>query len=194
MDHDCYSDDYLRRILTEVHTIAVVGASPRPERPSHRVMAYLQRRGYRAIPVNPFAAGTRINGEMCHARLADIAEPIDMVDVFRASDQVMAVAGETLKLQPLPKYFWMQLGIRNDTAAARLEAAGIKVVMNRCPKIEYGRLSSEIAWMGVNSRTLSSKRAPPPPGIQRLSLDRQSVGGGLTTAADQAASKRDGSA
>ncbi len=194
MNHDSYSDGYIRSLLRDVKTIAMVGASANTVRPSYFVLKYLRERDYEVIPVNPGQAGKPILGTTFVATLADIKQPIDMVDVFRASDQVMAVVDEVLKLKPLPKYLWMQLGIRNDAAAARLEAQGIKVVMNRCPKIEYGRLSSEIAWMGVNSRTLSSKRAPPPPGIQRLSLDRQSLGGGTTAAADQAASKRDGSA
>jgi uncharacterized protein len=194
MNHDNYSDDYIRNVLRDVKTIAMIGASANTVRPSYFVLKYLRERGYDVIPVNPGQAGKPILGTTFVAEIADIKQPIDMVDVFRASDQVMGVVDEVLKLKPLPKYLWTQLGIRNDAAASRLEAAGIKVVMNRCPKIEYGRLSSEIAWMGVNSRTLSSKRAPMPQGVQRLSLDRQSLGGGLTTAADQAASKRDGSA
>jgi uncharacterized protein len=138
MDHECYSDAYLRQVLGEVRTIAVVGASPRPERPSHRVMAYLQRRGYRAIPVNPNAAGALILGERCHARLADIEGPIDMVDVFRRS----AAAGEVVDaaIAKRAKVIWMQLGVRDDAAAARAETHGLKVVMNRCPAIEIPRL------------------------------------------------------
>jgi predicted CoA-binding protein len=194
MNHDSYSDGHIRSVLRDAKTIAMVGASANTVRPSYFVLKYLRERGYDVIPVNPGQAGKPILGTTFVATLADIKQPIDMVDVFRASDQVMAVADEALKLLPLPKYFWMQLGIRSDQAAAKLEAAGIKVVMNRCPKIEYGRLSSEIAWMGVNSRTLSARRAPMPPGVQRLSLERQSLGGGVTAAADQAASKRDGSA
>ena len=193
MNHDSYSDGYIRSILRDVKTIAMVGASANTVRPSYFALKYLRERGYDVIPVNPGQAGKPIVGTAFVASLADIKQPIDMVDVFRASNQVMGVVDEVLKLTPLPKYFWMQLGIRNDDAAAKLEAAGIKVVMNRCPKIEYGRLSSEIAWMGVNSRTLSAKRAPMPPGMQRLSLDRQSLGGGLTAAADQAATKRNNS-
>ena len=138
MDHERYSDDYLHRILTDVRIVAVIGASPRHERPSHRVMAWLQRRGYRTIPVNPFAAGTKINGEMCHARLADVPEPVDMVDVFRRS----AAAGEVVDaaIASRVKVIWMQLGVRDDLAAARAEAQGIRVVMNRCPAIEIPRL------------------------------------------------------
>jgi len=193
MNHYSYPDSYIRGVLRDVKTVAMVGASPNTVRPSYFVLKYLRERGYDVIPVNPGQAGKPILDTAFAATLADIKQPIDMVDVFRASAQVPGVVDDVLKLDPLPKYLWMQLGIRNDAAAVKLEAAGIKVVMNRCPKIEYGRLSSEIAWMGVNSRTLSSKRAPMPPGIQRLSLDRQSLGGGTTAAADLAASKRNSS-
>jgi predicted CoA-binding protein len=192
MSHDFYPDNYIRQILREVKIIAMIGASPNVVRPSYFVLKYLRERGYDVIPVNPGQAGKPILGTTFAASLGAIEQPIDMVDVFRASDQVMPIVDQVLKLQRLPKVLWMQLGIRNDAAAARAESAGIKVVMNRCPKIEYGRLSSEIAWMGVNSRTLSAKRAPAPPGIQRLSLNRQSLSGGSTAAADQAATKRDG--
>jgi predicted CoA-binding protein len=138
MDHDNYPDAYLRDILTSVRTIAIVGASPRRERPSHGVMAYLQRRGYRTIPVNPNAAGVTINGETVCRRLADIPEPIDMVDVFRRSDAAGEAAGEAIAIGA--KVIWMQLGVRDDAAAARAEARGLKVVMNRCPAIEIPRL------------------------------------------------------
>jgi predicted CoA-binding protein len=138
MDHESYPDRYLRDILTSVRTIAVVGASPRRERPSHRVMAYLQRRGYRTIPVNPNAAGDAINGETVYARLADVPEPIDMVDVFRRPDAAGAVVDEAIAAGA--EVVWMQLGVRDDAAAARAEARGLKVVMNRCPAIEIPRL------------------------------------------------------
>jgi predicted CoA-binding protein len=138
MDHDNYPDPYLREILASVRTIAVVGASPRRERPSHGVMAYLQRRGYRTIPVNPNAAGITINGESCYARLADVPEPIDMVDVFRRTEMVGGVVDQAIAVGA--KVVWMQLGVRDDDAAARAEAHGLQVVMNRCPAIEIPRL------------------------------------------------------
>ena len=138
MDHDNYPDPYLRDILTSVRTIAVVGASPRRERPSHGVMAYLQRRGYRTIPVNPNAAGVAINGETVYARLADVPEPIDMVEVFRRTEMAGGVVDEAIAVGA--KVIWMQLGVRDDAAAARGETRGLKVVMNRCPAIEIPRL------------------------------------------------------
>jgi uncharacterized protein len=138
MDHQTYPDTYLRDILTGVRTIAVVGASPRRERPSHGVMAYLQRHGYRTIPVNPSAAGGTIHGETCYAQLADILEPIDMVDVFRRAEAASGVVDEAIAVGA--KVVWMQLGVRDDAAAARAEARGIKIVMNRCPAIEIPRL------------------------------------------------------
>ena len=138
MDHENYPDPYLREILTGARTIAVVGASPQRGRPSHRVMAYLQRRGYRAIPVNPNAAGGTIHGETCYATLAEIPEPIDMVDIFRRAETAGEVVDEAIAVGA--KVVWMQLGVRDDDAAVRAEARGIKVVMNRCPAIEIPRL------------------------------------------------------
>jgi predicted CoA-binding protein len=138
LDHESYPDDYLRGILESVRTIAVVGASPRRERPSHRVMAYLQRRGYRTIPVNPNAAGGTINGERCYASLAEVPEPVDMVDVFRRPEFAGGVVDEAITVGA--KFVWMQLGVRDDAVAARAEDAGLEVVMNRCPAIEIPRL------------------------------------------------------
>jgi predicted CoA-binding protein len=138
MDHESYPDDYLRDILEQVRTIAVIGASPRRERPSHGVMAYLQRRGYRTIPVNPNAAGDTINCEKCYAALAEVPQPIDMVDVFRRSEAAGDAVDQAIAAGA--KIVWMQLGVRDDAAAARAEAHGLKVVMNRCPAIEIPRL------------------------------------------------------
>ena len=143
------------------------------------------------IPVNPGHAGETMLGQKIYARLADIAVPVDMVDIFRGPQYAPAIVQEALALKPRPQVIWMQLGVRNDEAAALAEANGLKVVMNRCPKIEYGRLSSEIAWMGVNTRTLSSKKAAIG-GIQRMSLDRMSAQGGATTAADRAQREESG--
>jgi uncharacterized protein len=189
MDHNQYSDQYIRGILNTVKTIAVVGVSPNTVRPSYFVFKYLLERGYRMIPVNPGQAGRELLGQKIYARLAEIPEAVDMVDVFRASEHALGIVQEALALSPRPKVIWMQLGVRNDEAARLAEANGIKVVMNRCPKIEYGRLSSEIAWMGVNTRTLSARKsALPERGIQRLSLDRATVAGGTTDAATRAES------
>ena len=139
MNHDDdYSDAYLRDILTSAKTIAVVGASPRPHRASHRVMRFLQARGYRCIPVNPNAAGGDINGERVYAHLADIGEPVDMVDIFRRSELAGAAVDEAIAIGA--KSVWMQLDVRDDGAAARAEVQGLKVVMNRCPAIEIPRL------------------------------------------------------
>ena len=187
MNHDNYSDGYIRGILNTVKTIAMVGISPKVNRPSYFAFKYLLERGYRMIAVNPGQAGGEILGQKVYAKLADIPEPVDMVDIFRASGHALGVVQEAMALQPKPQVIWMQLGVRNDAAAALAEDAGLKVVMNRCPKIEYGRLSSEISWMGVNSRTLSSKRAPLlGKGVQRMSLNRQTMTGGATDATDRA--------
>lgn len=190
-NHDGYADSTIRGILNAVKSIAMVGISPKDNRPSYFAFKYLLERGYHMIPVNPGQAGKEILGQKVYARLAEIPEPVDMVDIFRASQFATGIVDEALALTPLPRVIWMQLGVRNDAAAAKAEAAGIKVVMNRCPKIEYGRLSSEISWMGVNSRTLSSKRAQLGKGIQRMSLNRISTAGGTTTATDRAAKEEE---
>lgn len=140
MNHDHYDDAYISDILNEVRTIAVVGASIKEERPSFRVMKFLIEKGYTVFPVNPGHAGKEILGRMTYARLADVPEPVDMVDVFRATQSVPPMVEDVLALDPLPKVIWMQLGVRHDDAAAKAEASGIKVVMNRCPAIEYPRL------------------------------------------------------
>jgi predicted CoA-binding protein len=138
MNHDSYSDDYLRGIFARIKTIAMVGASPRPDRPSHRVMKFLQSRGFRVIPVNPQAAGEVIHGETVVSSLAEIEGPVHMVDIFRRSELVAPVVDEAIAKGA--KIIWMQLGVRDDAAAATAEQHGIDVVMNRCPAIEMPRL------------------------------------------------------
>ena len=142
MDHDNYADGYIRGILNTVKTIAMVGISPKENRPSYFAFKYLLERGYRMIPVNPGQAGKEILGQKVYAALADIPEPIDMVDIFRAPKYASAVVAEALVLRPRPGVIWMQLGIRNDEAARLAEDSGLKVVMNRCPKIEWPRMSA----------------------------------------------------
>ncbi len=171
MTHNSYDDAFIRGILDQVKSVAIVGASQGDDKPSMFVVKYLSERGYRVFPINPSRAGQLVAGVKAYARLADVPEPIDMVDVFRRADAVPQVLDEVLVLSPLPKVFWMQLGVRNDEAAARAETAGMTVIMNRCPKIEYGRLSREIGWVGVNTRTLSSKKPKRlGGGVQRLQL------------------------
>ena len=160
-----YDDALLRRILANVRTITMVGASPDWVRPSNFAMKYLQRKGYRVIPVNPGHAGKDILGETTYARLRDIPDKFDMVDVFRASEAAGAIADEAIEVAADKgvNVLWMQLGVRDDAAAERAEAAGLTAVMNRCPKIEYGRLFGELGWSGVNTGIISSKRRKPGP-------------------------------
>lgn len=169
MNHDRYDDELIGSILNSVRTVAIVGASANTVRPSYFVLKYLVEKGFTVYPVNPGRAGGEIGGRPAFATLADVPEPIDMVDVFRASEAVPAVMEEALALDPKPKVIWLQLGIRNDEAAARAEAEGVTVVQNRCPKIEYGRLSGEISWAGVNSRRITAKK-PVQRGVQRLGI------------------------
>jgi predicted CoA-binding protein len=136
----------------------MVGASPNWNRPSYFAMKYLQSKGFRVIPVNPRAAGETILGETCRASLDDVPETVDMVDIFRNSKEAGPLTDAAIARGA--KVVWMQIGVRNDAAAARAEAAGLKVVMNRCPKIEYSRLYGELSWGGFNSGIISSKRAP----------------------------------
>jgi uncharacterized protein len=156
MDHDRYSDAYLRGILNRVRTIAMVGASEHWNRPSFFAMKYLQDKGYRVVPVNPQAKGEEILGEKVYRSIAEIPEKIDMVDVFRRAEAAPELVDQAIAKGA--KVVWMQLGVRNDEAAAKAEAAGLDVVMNRCPKIEYSRLHGELAWSGVNTGIISSKR------------------------------------
>ena len=170
MNNDSYQDAYIRGVLDGVRTIAVVGASSKDVRPSYFVARYLLDKGYRIVPVNPGLAGKSILGQTVYGSLRDIPEPVDMVDVFRNSEAAATIVSEALSLDPRPKVIWMQLGVRNDAAAAQAEAAGLQVVMNRCPKIEYGRLSGEIGWAGVNSRVLSARKPTLRAGYQHRGL------------------------
>lgn len=172
MDHDAYDDAYIRDILKSVKRIALVGASANEARPSYIVTKYLLERGYEVIPVNPGLAGQTILGQTVHGALKGIPGPLDMVEVFRNSEAAGPIVDEALALDPLPKVIWMQLSVRNDAAAARAEAKGVRVVMNRCPKIEYGRLSGEIGWQGINSRILSAKKPVLARGFQKLTISR----------------------
>ena len=156
MNHDSYSDAYIRDILVRHRVVAMVGASPKPTRPSYFVMKYLVAKGFEVLPINPGYAGKTLLGQPIFGTLGDIDQPVEIVDIFRNSDAALAVTDDAIAIGA--KVVWMQLGVRNDEAARRAEDAGLKVVMNRCPKIEYGRLSGEIGWSGVNSRVLSSKR------------------------------------
>lgn len=156
MNHDAYSDAYVRGILEGCRTFAFVGASANVSRPSYFAMKYLMAKGYRIIPVNPGHAGKEILGQRVYASLSEIEEPVDVVDIFRASEAAPAIAREAIAIGA--KVVWMQLGVRNDEAAKLAEDAGLKVVMNRCPKIEYGRLSGEIGWMGVNRRLIDNRK------------------------------------
>ncbi|MGX1097675.1 putative CoA-binding protein [Amorphus sp. MBR-141] len=170
VNHDRYPNGYIRTVLQSVSTIAVVGASDNPIRPSFLVQKYLLSKGYRVFPINPGKAGQKILDQTVHRSMDAIIEPIDMVDIFRRSDAIPAVVDEILALPRRPSVIWMQLGIRHDAAAAKAEAAGITVIMNRCPKIEYARLSGEISWSGVNSRQISARRPSLMEGVQHLGL------------------------
>jgi uncharacterized protein len=158
MNHDSYPAEYIRGILNSVKVIALVGASSNIVRPSYFVMQYLQDKGYDVIPVNPGLAGQTLLGKLAYASLKDIPRHIDMVDIFRNSEAAGAIVDEALSLDQKPSVIWMQLSVRNDEAAARAEAAGVKVVMNRCPKMEYGKLSGEWSWVGGNSGIISSRK------------------------------------
>lgn len=142
MNHDSYSDEYIAAIISKNRTFAVIGASANPSRPSHAVMKYLIAKGYTVIPVNPGHAGEAILGQKVYARLADIPGPVDLVDIFRNSEAALDAVRDAIcaKDKLAIKAVWMQLGVKNDAAAAEAEAAGLDVIMNRCPAIEIGRL------------------------------------------------------
>ena len=155
-----YNNSHLRRILRATRTIAMVGASPNWVRPSNFAMKYLQGKGYRVIPVNPREAGRTILGERVYPALSDVPPPVQMVDIFRKNQAAAQVTDEAIELADRLsiKVLWMQLHVRNDEAARRAKAAGLTVVMDRCIKIEYGRLFGEIGWSGVNSGIISARR------------------------------------
>lgn len=169
MNHDRYDDDYIARILRRARTIALVGASANTVRPSYFVMKYMLAKGYGVVPVNPTLVGQEILGQLVYGTLADVPAPMQMVDIFRNADAALEVTREAIALKDRLgiEIVWMQLGVRNDEAAREAEAAGLEVVMNRCPKIEYGRLSGELGWAGVNSGRISSLRPKlSPKGVQ----------------------------
>ncbi len=156
MDHTGYSEDYIRGILNEVRTIAMVGASSNTNRPSYFAMKYLLEKGYNVVPVNPREAGKTLLGKHVYETLSDIPDAVDMVDIFRNSEAAGPLTDEAIEIGA--KVVWMQLTVRNEDAADRAEAAGLKVVMDRCPKMEYGKLSGEWGWLGGNSGRISSRR------------------------------------
>jgi len=155
-----YSNAELLAILRDTRTIAMVGASPKWNRPSFFAMKYLQEKGYRVIPVNPGVAGKEILGETVYASLSEIPGRFEMVDIFRNSEAAGPITDEAIAVAEEKgiKVIWMQLGVINEEAAARARAAGLAVVMDRCPKIEFGRLHSELSWGGFNSGIISAKR------------------------------------
>lgn len=176
MNHDSYRDEDIAAILTSVRAFAIVGASANESQPSFFVMKYLIGKGYDISPVNPGLAGQSILGRTVYGSLAQTPAPIDVVDIFRNSAAARDIVREAIaeKDRLGLKVVWMQLGVRNDEAAMEAEAAGLRVVMNRCPKIEYARLSGEIGWAGVNSRTISSARPKlGPSGVQHHVLTRK---------------------
>ena len=156
MQHDTYSNDYIRNVLRDTKTIAMVGARTNWNRPSYFVMKYMQAKGFRVIPVNPRSAGESLLGETVVSSLADIETPIDMVDIFRNSEAAGPITDEAIACNA--KIVWMQFTVRNEEAAARAEAAGLRVILDRCPKVEFSRLSGELSWNGFNSRVITSKR------------------------------------
>jgi len=178
MNHDSYPDSYIAGILQEAKSFAIVGASANTVRPSYFVLKYLLAKGYRVFPVNPGLAGGEICGQKVFANLEALAEPVDVIDIFRGSEAALDIVRGALALNEKLgiEVIWMQLGVRNDEAARLAEEAGLKVVMNRCPKIEYGRLSGEIAWAGVNNRVISSRRPVIlGTGYQQLSIRKEKL-------------------
>lgn len=156
MNHESYDDSYIKGILKDVKIVAMVGASTNWNRPSYFAMKYMQTKGFRVIPVNPGSAGQELLGETIRANLDEIEESIDMVDIFRNSDAAGPITDQAIEIGA--KVVWMQFGVVNPEAAERAEAAGLRVVMDRCPKVEYARLNGELSWNGFNSKVISSKR------------------------------------
>ena len=152
-----YPDWQIRRVLRDTDVIAMVGASTSWNRPSYFAMKYLQEKGYQVIPVNPRAAGKTLLGEEVYASLKDIPVAIDMVDIFQRSDRVPPIVDEAIEVGT--KVIWMQLTVRHDEAAKKAEDAGMTVVMDRCPKIEFGRLTGELGWSGINTKVITSRRS-----------------------------------
>ncbi len=162
--HDYYSDDLLRGILSKIRTFALVGASSNWKRPSSYAMKYLSKKGYRVIPINPARAGDEILGEQVYGSIADYPGHLDMVDIFRTSEEAYDITKDVIanKEDKGIDVLWMQLTVRNDKAAELAEEAGLTVIMNRCPKIEFARLSGELSWSGINSKIISAKSLRPP--------------------------------
>jgi predicted CoA-binding protein len=152
-----YTDEFLKSVLQECRTVAVVGVSMNPVRPSYFVARYLGLKGFRVIPVNPGHAGKMLFGETVRASLGEVEGPVDMVDIFRRSEAVPAIVYEALAAFPQLKAVWMQIGVRNDAAADAAAARGVKVVQDRCPKIEYQRLFGELRMGGFATGVISSK-------------------------------------
>ena len=158
--YPAYPDATIARILRSVKTIAMIGASANEMRPSYFAMKYLLDKGFKIIPINPGAAGDEILGQKVYAKLSEVPPPVDMVDIFRNSEAAGPITDDVIAQKDRlgVKVLWMQLGVINEEAAKRAEAAGLQVIMNRCPKIEYGRLSGEIGWYGVNRRTIDNRK------------------------------------
>ena len=170
-NHDGYDDAHVAAVLRSVRTVAVIGASANPVRPSFFVLKYLLAKGYTVWPVNPGRAGGTVGDVPAFATLADCPAVPDMVDVFRRLDALPGIADEIEALPALPKVVWLQLGIRDDAFARRMEGQGVTVIQDRCPKIEYARLSGEIGWAGFNRRTVSARRPKLQRGFQHFTLD-----------------------